>query len=165
MVTSLPLPIEFRLPDHWRAADPDEVGVPGVAFVAVRPGSTIPGFTTNITIDGHGRTDATPLTDIANDSIEQLHSEAQSVSVIQRTEFGSTTTPGLTQVVRVRTEHDGNSRQLTQCQVYLSMPDAKDSDRRAIVRIVLTTPAEQFSAVIGEFQKFIATVRPDTNPQ
>ncbi|MCX5129755.1 hypothetical protein OOK25_39665, partial [Streptomyces sp. NBC_00347] len=60
MPTTLPVPIEFRLPEGWQPAPPDEVGAPGVAFVALHP-QPDSGFTANITIDGEylaGRGDA-----------------------------------------------------------------------------------------------------------
>jgi hypothetical protein len=37
VATQLPVRIEFRLPDGWQAAPPDEVGTPGAAFVAQIP--------------------------------------------------------------------------------------------------------------------------------
>lgn len=163
MATSLPVPIEFRLPANWRAADPDQVGVPGVAFVAVRPGSRISGFTTNITIDGHSRSDAASLSEIADESIDQLQLASHAVSLSQRSEFGSAEAPGLTQVVRVRTVQEGTTRQLVQCQVYLAMEDTTDPGRRAVIRLVLTAPDDQFDSIVGEFQEFVSTIRPDTS--
>ncbi|MBA2944928.1 hypothetical protein [Streptomyces himalayensis] len=51
MATTLPVKVEFSLPEGWQSAPPDEVGAPGVAFVALHPDSR-DGFTANITIAG-----------------------------------------------------------------------------------------------------------------
>ncbi|MQA11885.1 MAG: hypothetical protein GEU98_25750, partial [Pseudonocardiaceae bacterium] len=67
MATTIPIPVNFRLPDGWQAAAPDEVGAPGAAFVALHPASRTD-FTANITISGEYRPDEAALTDIADES-------------------------------------------------------------------------------------------------
>ncbi|MFI5617659.1 hypothetical protein [Streptomyces sp. NPDC051567] len=90
MPTTLPLPIEFRLPEGWFPAPPDEVGAPGVAFVALHPRPDA-GFTANITIAGEYRPDGATLENIADASVERLREATGSVVVAHRREIGSRT--------------------------------------------------------------------------
>lgn len=161
MAGTLPTPIEFRLPDDWRPAPPDEVGAPGAAFVALIPNPD-DGFTANVTIDGEHRPDATPLSGLADRSVETLRASlgggAEAVTVLDRTEVGSASAPALTQTLRLR---DQDERQLVQAQVYLSLLDTEDPARRAVIRLVLTATAAQARAVLPDFQWFVSTVRPE----
>ncbi|MBT2487888.1 hypothetical protein J7E96_04945 [Streptomyces sp. ISL-96] len=161
MPTTLPVPIEFELPEGWRAAPPDEVGAPGAAFVALHP-QPDDGFTANITIDGEYRPDEATLSEIAHESVERLRQSATSVVVTGRREIGSEDAPGFTQTLAVSAVIGGVRRDLVQSQVYLSMLDVADPRRRAVIRLVLTASASQHSAVLDDFQDFVRTVRPDT---
>lgn len=164
MATTLPTPIEFRLPEGWRPAPPDEVGAPGVAFVALHPHPDA-GFTANITIDGE--LDTAPLASLASladASIDTLRQGGTDVTLADRSDVGAGDAPGLTQTLTLRAEVNGHPRELVQSQVYLSMLDATAPDRRAVVRLVLTASAAQFQAVLPDFQGFVWTVRPDTSP-
>jgi hypothetical protein len=156
MATELPVRIEFSLPDGWQAAPPDEVGAPGVAFVAVRPVAT-DGFVTNLTIAGEIRDPALPMATIALESVHRLESIAESVRVRDRRDFGSDGSPGMTQVLDVEM---GQGKRLVQCQVYLPVDDVHDARRRAVLELVLTCMFEQFDEVLPEFQRFVGTVRP-----
>src|SRR5262245_26474492 len=100
MVTELPVRIEFSLPDGWQPAQQDEVGVPGVAFVALRPASAN-GFTTNLTIAGEIRDPALAMVTIADESVRRLTEIAESVQVRDRADFSSDDAPGLTQVLEI----------------------------------------------------------------
>ncbi|MDI2027462.1 hypothetical protein QFW96_02515 [Saccharopolyspora sp. TS4A08] len=131
--------------------------------MAVHPATHRSGFTTNITIDGDVHTDAVSLTELADGSIDRLRDSARSVSMSQRTEFGSEEVPGLTQVLRVVTEVAGTATELVQCQVYLAMSDIEDRHARAIIRLVLTAAEEDFSAVTPDFQRFVASVQPESS--
>ncbi|MFI5878128.1 hypothetical protein [Streptomyces sp. NPDC051554] len=159
MSTTVPVPIEFDLPEGWRAAPPDEVGAPGAAFVAVRLPSDA-GFTANVTIDGEYRPDAATLAEIADESVEHLGRAATSVTVTSRRETGSVDAPGLTQTVAFSAVVDGTNRDLVQSQVYLSMLDVADPGKRAVIRLVLTSTASQHPAVLDDFRDFVRTVRP-----
>lgn len=165
MATSLPVPIEFRLPSGWKAISPDKAGAPGSAFVAVHSATDEPGFTTNITIDGEHRPDVTELTAVADESIERLHQVSTSVSLSQRTEFGSEDARGLTQVLRVTTSGDGGRLELVQCQVYLLMSDVNRPAERAVIRLALTATDENFNSVVADFQEFVGSVRPESSGQ
>ncbi|GAB3281968.1 hypothetical protein [Parasphingorhabdus pacifica] len=160
MATSMPVPVEFRLPAGWQPAPPEEVGAPGAAFVALHPATNRPGFTTNITVDGEQRSDDASLATIADESVNNLHQVSRTVSLSQRSEFGSVEAPGLTQVLKVSAPSGENTLDLVQCQVYLSMPDVDDPGRRAVVRLVLTATADVFDSVVAGFQEFVASVRP-----
>lgn len=162
MASALPIPIAFNLPDGWQAADPDELGSPNSAFVAIHPESWQPGSTANITIDGDYRPDPATLTDIAEESVRNVEQVAGTVEVTQRSELGSAEAPGLGQVLKFSAVVDGTARELFQCQVYLAMVDTEDPDKRVVVRLVLTANPTQFQALMDDFQEFVATVRPES---
>ncbi|MFF7641042.1 hypothetical protein [Streptomyces canus] len=162
MATTLPVPIEFELPDGWRAAPPDEVGAPGAAFVALyrQPDA---GFTANITIDGEYRPDSAVLPEMADGSVERLRETGASVVLTDRREMGSADAPGLLQKLAVSTTVGGTHRDLVQTQVYLSLLDIADPHNRVVVRLVLTSTAAQHSVVLGAFEDFVRSVRPRTD--
>ncbi|MCQ4206847.1 MULTISPECIES: DUF1795 domain-containing protein [Streptomyces] len=162
MSTTLPVPITFKLPEGWQAAAPDAAGAPGAAFVAVHPFPDS-GFTANITIDGEYRPDTATLAQIADESVERLRAAVTDVHVVDRQEVGSPGSPGLTQTLEISALAGGVTRELVQSQVYLAMLDEADASKRAVTRLVLTATAAQFPAVVGDFQEFMSTVRPDTD--
>ncbi|HLV58062.1 MAG TPA: hypothetical protein VKY81_04215 [Natronosporangium sp.] len=155
------MPINFRLPDGWQAAPPDEVGAPGAAFVALHPASR-DGFTANITISGEVRNDVATLEEIADESVERLRRASSQLVVTDRREVGTPDAPGFSQVVRLVADVDGTPRQLVQTQVYLSLLDVDDPRRRVVLELVLTSTVGQLATVIGDFQRFLRTVRPLT---
>ncbi|GGY03690.1 hypothetical protein [Streptomyces djakartensis] len=161
MPTTLPVPIQFELPEGWRAEPPDAAGAPGAAFVARHPRPDA-GFTANITIDGEFRPDAATLPEIAHESVERLRQAGTLVEAIGRREIGSADAPGLTQTLAVSALVGGVHRDLVQSQVYLSMLDVADPSKRAVIRLILTATASQHPQVLSDFQDFVRTVRPDT---
>lgn len=160
MATTIPVPIEFSLPDGWRAAPPDEVGSPNVAFVALKP-PAVNGFTSNITISGEVRPDV-PLGQIADEALARLRTEALQMKVGNRDELGTADNPGLTQAVRMLIAANGTQLDVAQLQVFLGMQDVHNPERQAVLHIVLTADSDEFERVISDFQQFIKTVRPDT---
>ncbi|HEV7651716.1 MAG TPA: hypothetical protein VGP26_26480 [Actinophytocola sp.] len=156
MATELPVRIQFTLPDGWQATPPDEAGAPGVAFVALHPGSTN-GFTANLTIAGQLRDPRLPMTQIADESVRRLEEFTGVVQVRDRVEVGSAGAPGITQVLDIDI---GVSQRLVQCQVYVSMQDEHDPAKRAVIELVLTCTPEQLDQVFADFQNFVRTVRP-----
>ncbi|WP_330337477.1 hypothetical protein [Streptomyces sp. NBC_00557] len=164
MTTTLPVKISFSLPDGWQAAPPDEVGAPGVAFVALHPAST-DGFTANITIAGRMRNDSAMMWQIAEESVRRLE-QAGTVEVVKKAEIGTPDIPGLTdspgvvQNLRLHTTLRGEPLELLQTQVYLGMEDVRNPAERAVLEFVLTAKPTQLDAVIGDFQAFLRTVRP-----
>jgi hypothetical protein len=161
MSTTLPVPIEFRLPDGWRPAPPDEVGAPDVAFVALHPEPDA-GFTANITIDGEYRPDEADLAAIAEESVQRMRGIAGSVVLTGRQEVGPESAPGLTQQLSFTVSTGGVRHALLQTQVYLSLLDERDPHRRAVIRLALTATAAQHDDVLPDFQDFVRTVRPET---
>lgn len=161
MATTLPVPIQFELPEGWVAAPPDEIGAPGAAFVALHPDAQPTGFTANITIGGEFRPDPASLEDIADESIERLAESTTAATLGSRNEFGDAGAPGLTQLVRIREQVGGVERALTQCQVYLSMSDVDDERKRVVLQLALTATEEQLRDVLEDFQRFVASVRPE----
>lgn len=161
MATSLPIPLEFHLPDGWQAAPPDEVGAPGAAFVALHPATNRPGFTTNITIDGEYRSPSVPLSELAEESVHQLQGDSRNIWLKERSEFGSAEYPGISQTVELSTDKSGAWQNLTQCQVYLSMSDTEAPEHHAVIQLVMTATTDQFYGLVPDFQEFIASVRPD----
>lgn len=156
MATDLPVRIEFSLPDGWQPAQPDEAGAPGVAFVAVHPGSAN-GFTANLTIAGQLRDPELPMEQIADESVQRLEEAVGAVEVRRRVEVGTADAPGITQVLDIAI---GTGRPLVQCQVYVSLQDADDPQRRAVLELVLTCTPEQLDVVFEDFQDFVRSVRP-----
>ncbi|KPI05825.1 hypothetical protein OK074_4315 [Actinobacteria bacterium OK074] len=161
MATTLPVPIEFEMPEGWHAAPPDEVGAPGTAFIALHPRPDA-GFTANITIDGEYRPDAATLPEIADGSVARLRETGASVELTDRREMGSAEVPGLIQKLAVSATVGGAPRDLVQTQVYLSLLDVTDPRERAVIRLVLTSTATQHRVVLGDFEDFVRTVRPGT---
>ncbi|MFI8261419.1 MULTISPECIES: hypothetical protein [unclassified Streptomyces] len=162
MPTTLPVPIEFGLPEGWEAAPPDEVGAPGVAFIALYP-QPDDGFTANITVDGDFRPDGATLADMAEESVERLRrGAAESVTVTSRRELGSETSPGLAQRLTLSATAGGVRRDLVQSHVYLVVLDLANPHRRAVVRLILTSTAAQEEGLLPDFQAFLRTVRLDT---
>jgi hypothetical protein len=156
VATDLPVRIEFSLPEGWQPAEPDEVGAPGVAFVAVHPASA-DGFTANLTIAGQLRDPELPMEQIADESVQRLEEAVGAVEVRRRVEVGTADAPGITQVLDLAI---GTGNPLVQCQVYVSMRDADDPRRRAVLELVLTCTPEQLDEVFADFQDFVRSVRP-----
>ncbi|MFP3987698.1 hypothetical protein U9R90_09395 [Streptomyces sp. E11-3] len=161
MPTTLPMPIEFRLPEGWYAVPPDQVGAPDVAFVALHPQPDA-GFAANITIDGEYRPDAATLAEIADESVQRMHEVAEKVTMTNRNEVGTTDAPGLTQELIFSTVAGSVRRDLVQPQVYLSLLDVNDPRKRSVIRLALTVTAAQYNSVLADFQDFVRTVRPET---
>ncbi|MGJ5752953.1 hypothetical protein [Streptomyces puniciscabiei] len=161
----MPVKISFSLPDGWRSAPPDEVGAPGVAFVALHPAS-IDGFTANITIAGRMRNDSATMRQIADESVQRL-SEAGTVEVTKQEEVGTPDIPGLTdapgvvQNLRLSTSLHGEPLELVQSQVYLGMEDVDRPSQRAVIELVLTAKPTQLEAVLDDFKEFVRSVRAD----
>lgn len=160
MPTSLPVPIEFRLPDGWLPARP-EGSDPGVAFAAVHPERDA-GFAASITIEGGFPPDVLTLAELAAESVEHLGGAAESVTVADRREFGSADAPGLTQRLAFSAVAGDLRHDLVQSQVYLPLVDIEEPRRRAVIRLALTATAAQYSSVVGDFQEFLRTVRAGT---
>ncbi|MFJ7270489.1 hypothetical protein ACIQV3_28280 [Streptomyces sp. NPDC099050] len=162
MPMTLPVPIEFRLPEGWLpAAPPDGVDVPGVAFAAVHLHPDR-GFTANITVSGEVPRDSATLAELADESAQRLREAAGPVVVAGRREVGSADAPALTQRLIFSAVAGGTRHDLVQSQVFLTFPDVRDPRRRAVIRLALTATAAQHDEVLGDFQEFVRTVRPDT---
>lgn len=158
MATTLPVRIEFSLPEGWQPAAPDEVGAPGVAFVALHPESH-DGFTANITIAGKFRDDLADLVTLADESVRRL-SEAATVRVAKREQGGTPDAPALTQTLRLSGRLRGLPLELVQSQVYLVMQDVHDPAKRAVLEFALTAKPTQLDAVQEDFKEFIRSIRP-----
>ncbi|WP_327413642.1 hypothetical protein [Streptomyces sp. NBC_01233] len=159
MPTTLPVPIEFRLPEGWLPARPEGFD-PGVAFAAVHPQPDA-GFTANITVDGGFPKDGVTLAEIADASVERLREFAESVEVVHRREVGSEDAPALTQRLSFSAVADGARHELVQSQVYLSLVDTGDPHKRAMIRLALTATTARHDEVLEQFQDFVRSVRPD----
>lgn len=155
--TTLPVRMEFRLPDGWYAADP---AAAGALFLAKNPMSSFgtDSFVANITISGLRRDDG-HMGDIAAESVERLARSAD-VRVLDRREVGSRRARGFTQLVSLSVVHDGQLLELVQQQVYLSLRDVGDASKRAIVQLAMTCTPRQFGQLAEDFSAFVRTVRP-----
>ena len=159
MPTTLPIPIQFDVPQGWRAAPPDEVGAPGAAFVAVHLLSDT-GFTPNITVDGEYRPDTTTLSRIADESVGLMSESVTSIRVTDRRETGSADAPGLTQTLAFSVVLAQRSYDLLQSQVYLSLLNVNDPHRRVVIRLMLTSTASRHLALLDDFRSVVRTIRP-----
>ncbi|GAB3563946.1 hypothetical protein GCM10027445_06970 [Amycolatopsis endophytica] len=160
MVAALPVPIQFSLPEGWQSVPPHEVNADEAAFVALRPPAR-KGFTPNITISGSLHPSDVELTQLADAAFERLRRGAPDAQLGRRKEAGSATGPGLTQAVRLSLLLDGEPRQVVQLQVFLGIRDTRNASRYAVLQLVLSALAEQFDEVVGDFQKFLSTIRPE----
>ncbi|HJQ46423.1 MAG TPA: hypothetical protein VJ870_08870 [Amycolatopsis sp.] len=158
MVATLPVPIEFSLPEGWRSVPPDQVDAGEAAFVALHPPAS-QGFTANITISGELREDDLPLTGIADEAVDKLRAAGRDVHLGRRNEVGSAASPGLTQAVRMTAELNGREQEIGQFQVFIVMRDTCDEHRRAVLHVVLTALPDQFDEVFGDFQQFLSSIR------
>lgn len=158
MATTLPVRIEFSLPEGWRSAPPDEVGAPGAAFVALHP-EPRDGFTANITIAGEPLPEDADLMTRAEESVQRL-SEHATVHVTKRTQVGSPEAPALTQNLRISTTLRGLPLELVQSQIYLFVQDVQDPAKRAVIELALTVKPSQLNQVVDDFKDFVRTVRP-----
>jgi hypothetical protein len=163
VATTIPVPIEFALPDGWRSVPPDEVGAPDAAFVALHPGTARDGFTPNISISGEIREDDASLAEIGDEAVEKLRAAgAQDVQLGRRNDVGTAERPALTQAVKLTVPLQGTPRELVQFQVFLVFHDHQDQRREAIVHVVLSALlADQFEHVIDDFHKFLETIEPE----
>lgn len=160
MVATIPVPIEFSLPEGWRSVNPDSVDAGDLGFVALHP-ATSGVFTANITISGEIRDSRVTLGEVADEAVERLRREDPNVEVGRRHQTGSLENPGFTQAVRLRPVIEGKPRQILQLQVLLGMQDQRDRSRRVVLHIVLSALPEQFVRLIDDFQKFLSTIRPE----
>ncbi|MFF5987023.1 hypothetical protein [Prauserella flavalba] len=144
---TMPFPLEFRIPDGWRAPSAREAEVPDGVVSAVHPESAA-----TITAAGELRADETGLPELADEAVAELRRSGASVEVLNRTEVGTPDSPGLAQILLVGPE-------TVRCQAFLAMVDIGDGNTRAVLRIVLTTPKDHVEALVGDFQRFLGTIR------
>lgn len=173
MTTKLPLPIEFRLPDGWFGAPPDEVGAPGVAFVAVHQGAghqgaghqgSGGGFTPNITVDGDIPPEGATLEETADASVERMRTVASSVALVERVEGGDDEVRTLRQQLSFTVTVDGERYALLQTQIYLFLADDRDHARHAVVRLALTAEVAGHDDLLADFYDVVRSVAPALPP-
>lgn len=160
MRATIPVPIQFRLPDGWQPVDPVKAGAPGAAFVAVHPASRN-GRVANITLAEEHRSSGGTLSDIADQALGRLVRVGHGVSLVRRRTYGSDEVPAIAQLATLSVARDGATQQLVQYQVFLALVDERNPDRRVIVETALTATPEQFDQVIDGFGEFVATIRLD----
>ncbi|MCR3723068.1 MULTISPECIES: hypothetical protein [Prauserella salsuginis group] len=161
MATTIPVPIEFSLPEGWVSVSPDEIGTPNAAFVALRPDTGGDGFTANITITGEVRDGDVQLSDVAAEAAERLRGGAYEVKVGNTQATGTAENPVYTQPLRIDADVAGRRRYLVQYQVFMGFTDTADPTRRAVIEIVLSSTPETFQSVFADFEEFLGTIRPD----
>lgn len=161
MATTIPVPIEFSIPEGWLSVSPDEIGTPNAAFVALRPDTGGDGFTANITISGDVRGGDVPLAEVAAEAVERLRRGAHEVTVGNAQATGTAANPVYTQPLRIDADVAGRRRYLVQYQVFMGFPDTADPSRRAVLQIVLSATPETFQPVFADFEEFLATLGPE----
>jgi len=140
------LPFGFDVPDGWTPVDPEKVGAPTAAFVAVRPDSG-GDFTPNIILSVRHRPDAATILEIADEAVQRLGRSMAELDVLSRREFGAPPDNGVAQVLRI---------------VSGTGPGTAGRRDRVIVELACTSAPQQSEPVVGEFQRFVASfhVRP-----
>jgi len=81
------------------------------------------------------------------------------VSVMHRTEFGSDAAPGLTQRLHLTTTVGDVRRDLVQVHFFVTLRDAADATKQALLKIVLTSTEDQAPEAERDFERFLATLR------
>lgn len=158
-MSSIPVPIEFRLPTGWEQVDPEEWGVVNTPFMAVRRGA--PGdYVPVLTITGDWRLGYIDLTDIAEESVTVAQGQADEVKLLDRQDVGSERAPGIVQMLALKSTINAKPYQLRQGQVLSSLIDINDPSRRVVVLYTVTCTEDQFPVVGREFQAFMTTVKP-----
>ncbi len=157
MATQLPVRIEFRLPDGWKAAPPDEVGAPGAAFVALHLGSVDHGFTANITVAGQVHAPNLSLDTLGDESVRRLTEAMDSVSLRERAHAAAA--PAMTQLLDLTTTANERTLHLVQNQVYLSVRDVDEPAVHAVLEFTLTCTPNQVSTVLDDFRTFVAGIQ------
>jgi hypothetical protein len=161
----LPVPVEFRLPsDDWTPHDPDALGVPTAAFLALRGGAGTEDYSPVLTISGGWREDGASLEQIGDESLDVLAAQAGDVTLVERSRHGSDRAPALTQLMSATATVNGRRLSMRQGQVVTAMVDVGHPSRAVVVLYTVTCTEEQFPVVGREFQEFMATVRPVAPP-
>jgi hypothetical protein len=162
MTTSISMPVRFDLPEGWQPADPAKSGAPAAAFVAVHPDAH-DGLTANITLGEKDRSDQTSLDDVADEALGRLLRLGRDVVLVRRTNYGSVESPAIAQLATLTIILAGKPREMTQYQVFLAMVGTGAVPRRLILEAALTATPEQFEKVVGDFGKFVSSLKLDVD--
>lgn len=154
----MPIPLNCRLPAGWVSVPPGELGSQA-AFVAVHP-PTRARFTANMTADGEVRQDDADLRAVADEVFEPIRRNAESATISAEIDTGSTGAPGLTRMIEVCFDVDGQPLDVVQCQVFVTAPDVHDPHRRAILRFAFTATPEQVRILASDFEEFVDSMEP-----
>lgn len=161
----LPVPVEFRLPGpEWTAQDPDALGVPTAAFLALRADPGDEGYAPVLTISGGWREDDVTVEQVGDESLAVLAEQASDVRLVERSRHGSGRAPAITQLMAGTAVVDGRTHEMRQGQAITAMVDVEHPERAIVVLYTVTCTQQQFDVVGREFQDFMATVRPVAPP-
>lgn len=161
----LPVPVEFRLPGpEWTGQDPDALGVPTAAFLALRSDPAGDDYSPVLTISGGWREDGATPEQVGDESLEVLATQATDVRLLERTHHGSDRAPAITQLMAGTAVVDERALEMRQGQVVTAMVDLAHPTRAIVVLYTVTCTAAQLEVVGPEFQRFMGTVRPVAPP-
>lgn len=166
MPGTLPVPLDIELPEGWQSAPPDEVGAPQAAFVALHMASRGQGFMPNITVTGHVIEGSPSLDRLAEESVQRVRENVGTVTVVKRTEVGTSEVPGLVdapgivQNLRIQATVNEQPMELAQSQFILVLENKQQRSERAEIEIALTAKSSQLQDVIADFQAFLSALRP-----
>ncbi|KID31095.1 hypothetical protein HQ32_01782 [Prauserella sp. Am3] len=163
MAATLPVPIEFSLPDGWTSADPDEVNAGEVAFIAFSRAAAGDRFAANITINSEVCTEFDGLVSVADGLVEKLGAAAGEIKRGKRDESTTSNGPVLAQVVRFPLSLPSGERvSVVQYQVLMAL-QSSNSDRSSVVlHFTLSALPDRFVQLLPDFRAFIETVRFET---
>jgi hypothetical protein len=159
--SALPVPIAFELPQNWRPAEPEQVGAPEAAYIALRPEPvTVTDFVANITVAGERLNGDRSLVEYVDESLRRLRQTAPDAELVKRTETDAEQTPSVTQIVSLTTDVQGTPRRVLQVQVFLAVPDPQYPEQRAVIELVLSAVPEEIDQVVGDFRALVDSVTP-----
>lgn len=160
------VPLGFDVPEGWTPVDPAALGV-RAAFLLVRP-SPDEDYTPSITIGVDRRADGADISVLADESMDRLADAMADVELVDRQPIGDQRAPGVTQVLRLRTNAGpgGPARKLVQSQVHLAIPLGDTAADRLVIEIACTCLPAQAAAVVPRFQRLVGTfhIRHDAGP-
>ncbi len=158
MTSTVPVPIEFDLPEGWRSAERKGADESSAAYVALRTG--VPGtFTPNITVTAELTDEDRSVLKIADESVERLRRTAVNVHMTERRTVASDKAPGVLQTVSMVLPIQGTPVALVQVQAILVLKDEADERRRATYLFALTAPEKDVELLLPDFQSFVGSVR------
>ncbi|EIE97979.1 hypothetical protein SacglDRAFT_01044 [Saccharomonospora glauca K62] len=152
---ALPVPVGFDLPDGWQEVPPEEFGAAGAALTAIYPELSGGGLTPTIVVTGTVVDKGISLTKVAERAFEELRTTRNAEVEVEESDMREEgEISALTQVLNVSLPQ-GKIKQMYVC---LTMPNAEDPERAALLEFSLTTLPQDFPKVVDDFREFVTSM-------